>query len=128
MPTQGSSHHISGGRTAAHGPLLLGRYLCDDSLSLDEEVQLVRHLYSRYQNHGDALRQVAACMVTSGFLERRTLVLERLATTQIEDVFRDVETSVATVIESAIGPSPRLKAALAPASVPKFGQRAKRYV
>ena len=91
----------------------------------------MRYLHHQYGTQPDALRQVAVCMASSGFLAKHTLVLEKLTTTPIGEVLRDVATDVAKAIARAIGPSPRLKSALnaAGASVPAFGlRRLRRYV
>ena len=118
---------ISSSGDAAPEQILLGRYLCDDALSLDDEVRLVRHLHTRYSALADKLTEVAACMLDSGFLAKRTFVLEELRATSIATISRDVGRSVAKAIERALGPFPRLQSALTPAA--SFGQRRpRRYV
>ena len=103
---------------AEQGPLLLGRYLCDDGLSLDEEVTLVAYaqsVYGQSDTTRSALQALATCLLESGFLTKRTLLLEKLRTTPIQTIHRDVSADVARAIEAAVGPSRRLRDALCPA-------------
>ena len=103
---------------AEQGPVLLGRYLCDDRLSLDEEVTLVAYaqsVYGQSDTTSAALQALATCLLESEFLTKRTLLLEKLRTTPIQKIHRDVSADVAMAIEAAVGPSLRLRGALCPA-------------
>jgi hypothetical protein len=105
------------GGSAEQGPVLLGRYLCDDGLSLEEEVTLVAYAQRVYgkPDETSALTALVVCLRDSGFLTKRTLLLEKLRTTPIQTIHRDVITDVAGAIEAAVGPSRRLRDALCPA-------------
>jgi hypothetical protein len=104
-------HRISEKGTAAEGEIVLGRYLCDDALSLEDEVVLVRHIKSAYAGKELEIRALAKCLVDSGFLARRTLLLGTLVSRAAEEILANVGEAIA----AAVGPSPRLRDALTPA-------------
>jgi hypothetical protein len=107
-------HRISAKGDAEPGPLLLGRYLCDDALSLEEEMRLVAYMHDTYNPKQDALKSLATCLESSNFLERRALLLGQLRSTSIDKVFMNVENDAAEAIKAAVGPSPKLRSALLP--------------
>jgi hypothetical protein len=107
-------HRISAKGDAEPGPLLLGRYLCDDALSLEEEMRLVGYMHDTYNGKQAELKKLATCLADSGFLERRPLLLGQLRSRSIDEVFANVENGAAEAIKAAVGPSPRLRSALLP--------------
>ena len=103
-------HRISEKGSAAEGKILLGRYLCDDALSLEDEVELVRYIKAAYAEKRSEIRALVKCLVDSGLLARRTLLLGTLVSRAAEEILAHVGEAIA----AAVGPSPRLRDALAP--------------
>ena len=66
---------------APEGMMLLGRYLCDDQLSLLAEYQLLSYLREEYAEDAQkraALKKVVACLWNTAFLRQPTKLLHRL--------------------------------------------------
>jgi hypothetical protein len=54
------------GATASEGDVLLGRFLCGDAFTRDEQVSLFEHMKRRYDTRThSAIRNVLACLVSS---------------------------------------------------------------
>jgi hypothetical protein len=116
---------ISAKGDATDGPLLFGRYLCDDSLSIKEEIRIVEHLYRLYGKKNEKeLQELATCLADSNFLQRSTLLLRQLRSTSIATIRENYRQDAPKAIAAAVGPSPRLRAALWPGPVVRtnFGQ------
>jgi hypothetical protein len=62
------------------GLLLLGRFLCDDSLSILDEAKLLVHIQSTYKGDRlEALRKVLKCLIIdTRFLRRHVLILKEV--------------------------------------------------
>ena len=91
-------HRISEKGSAAEGKILLGRYLCDDALSLEDEVELVRYIKAAYAEKRSEIRALVKCLVDSGLLARRTLLLGTLVSRAAEEILANVGEAIAAVV------------------------------
>jgi hypothetical protein len=68
------------GASAKPGTLLLGRFLCDDRLTIEEEIRLLVYLRDTYttKDQNESFRSVIKCLVTSKFISEKTQILSGL--------------------------------------------------
>jgi hypothetical protein len=68
------------GASAKLGTLLLGRFLCDDLLTIEEEIRLLVYLRDTYttKDQNESFRSVIKCLVTSKFISEKTQILSGL--------------------------------------------------
>jgi hypothetical protein len=61
--------------------LLFGRFLCDDALSIEEEIRLLAYIRIKYTSamQINSFRRVVDCLTSSKFLSRKTVLLVHLA-------------------------------------------------
>ena len=76
----------------------------------EDEVELVRYIKAAYAEKRSEIRALVKCLVDSGLLARRTLLLGTLVSRAAEEILANVGEAIA----AAVGPSPRLRDALAP--------------
>lgn len=71
------------------GRILLGRFLCDNALSIDEEALLLAYLAKEYTNHNaSALTAVIKCLRDSKFLSYPHVMLKDLDTKDARAIIR----------------------------------------
>jgi len=90
--------------TRVEGVLLFGRLLCDDTLTLEEEVALLRYFDERYGADAQkALTDVLHCLSSSGFLLklRQCTVLHELTTKDASTVIGTL--NLANIAKKASG-------------------------
>jgi hypothetical protein len=81
---------LFGTEGAVAGGVLLGRFLCDETLGIGEEIALLRHIAASYDGEREQhLRTVLACLFSSRFLsEGSSLLLGELRTESARAVLR----------------------------------------
>ena len=80
------------GEPAAPDDVLLGRFLCDDTLSVLEEIALLRSLASKYASDHElrSLQQVIECLVSSRFLSSACVALHELTRREPARILREL--------------------------------------
>lgn len=75
-----------------HGAVLLGRYMCDDALSIEEEMLLLVYIRGRYATpeEQESFRSVIACLVHSGFVSEKTELLNGLVSAHADAVIKSL--------------------------------------
>ena len=75
------------------GPLLLGRFLCDDPLSILDEAKLLVHIQSTYKTTDRlaALRAVLKCLIDTKFLQRTVLILKEMLSKNPHDILVELK-------------------------------------
>ncbi|MEI6136421.1 MAG: DUF3638 domain-containing protein, partial [Chloroflexota bacterium] len=78
------------GPGAAPADVVLGRFLCGDTLSVVEEVGLLGHLASKYKSESEliCLRAVFECLFSSRFLRSSCVMLHELGTKPPAEILR----------------------------------------
>ncbi len=107
------------------GVLLFGRYMCDDRLSVAEEIALVRYLAATYSSKEEDkdLRACMLCLRKARFLTSPTMLVQLLETRGLAAVLKSIDTDARRALEEAIGPrSKRLNDALLPPRVGRAGR------
>jgi hypothetical protein len=81
--------------------VLLGRLLCDDSLAVTEEIELLRYLRTRQsQPFDESMRAVMSCLYSTGFLQHsKAKYMPMLASLSADAVLRTYERQVVTIVD-----------------------------
>jgi hypothetical protein len=71
---------LGDGASAKPGTLLLGRFLCDDRLTIEEEIRLLVYLRDTYatKDKKESFQSVITCLVASEFISQKTHLLSGL--------------------------------------------------
>ncbi len=81
--------------------VLLGRLLCDDSLAVTEEIELLCYLRGRQsQPFDESLRAVMGCLYSTGFLQHaKAKYMPMLASLSADAALRTYESQVVTIVD-----------------------------
>jgi hypothetical protein len=80
--------------------VLLGRLLCDDSLAVTEEIELLRFLRARYADLDESIRVVMHCLYSTGFLSpSKAKYMPMLASLSVDDALQTFEHKAATIVD-----------------------------
>jgi hypothetical protein len=100
------------------GAVLLGRYLCDEVLSISEEVLLLEYLKKVYQDpkEADGLRAVLKCFYDSEFITAKSMLLRDLAIEgkTAESIIQSTKSNVDDLIDKAANKDKVLRNLLGP--------------
>ena len=123
--------------TKQAGAILFGRFLCDDELSIEDEIMLLRYLKERYNTvtTDAAIRAVLKCLIVSKFISSQYKLLMDLAQSSAGYILETVTKDVNGLITKVVGTDRTLKELIAPiiqralgADTQSFGKKHRRSV
>ena len=109
--------------------------MCDDELSVEDEIALLRYLTERYHQETDAITGVLKCLIESKFISRKYVLLSDLGSTPASAILDGASRDVTGLITKVAGTEETLKQLIAPiikkalgVDQPSFGRKHRRPV
>ena len=95
--------------------VLFGRFLCDDELSIEEEITLLRYLERRHDaNERSAIMHVLRCLFDSNFISSPSFLLKELSNTEAGAILERASGDTDALINKVAGDDATLKILIAP--------------
>jgi hypothetical protein len=106
---------IMGAPNAPEGAVLFGRFLCNDELSIEEEITLLRYLERRYHaNERSAIMRVLKCLFDSNFISSQSFLLKELSNIEAGAILERASGDTDALINKVAGDDAALEILIAP--------------